>query len=72
MVRGHAYVFGAAGPADGRRDSLVLPWADTEAMSLFLGEVAGRHRGEYVLMFMDRAASGVRSAAPDAGTGRGG
>jgi hypothetical protein len=25
-VRGYAYVFGAVSPADGRHDSLVLPW----------------------------------------------
>jgi transposase len=55
MVREHAYVFGAVSPAGGCHDSLVLPWADTEAMSLFLKEVAGRHPGEYILMFMDRA-----------------
>jgi hypothetical protein len=48
-------VFGAVSPADGCHDSLVLPWADTGAMSLFLREVAKRHRGECVLMFMDRA-----------------
>jgi transposase len=55
MVRGYAYVFGAVSPADGRHDSLVLPWADTEAMSLFLEETARRHKGEFVLMFIDRA-----------------
>jgi transposase len=55
MVREYAYVFGAVSPADGRHDSLVLPWADTDAMSLFLKEVAGRHKGECILMFMDRA-----------------
>jgi transposase len=55
MVREYAYVFGAVSPADGCHDSLVLPWADTEAMSLFLEEVAGRHPGEYILMFMDQA-----------------
>jgi transposase len=55
MVREHAYVFGAAGPADGCHDSLIPPYADTGAMSLFLRVVAKRHRGEYVLMFMDRA-----------------
>jgi hypothetical protein len=40
MVREYAYMFGAVSPASGYRDSLVLPWADTEAMSLFLKEVA--------------------------------
>ena len=42
---------GAAGPKGGLYDSLALPCADTEAMSIFLGEVDRRH----VLMFMGRA-----------------
>jgi hypothetical protein len=36
-------------------DSLVLPWANTETMSIFLTEVAQRHPDEFVLMVMDRA-----------------
>jgi transposase len=55
MVREYAYVFGAVSPADGH-DSLVLPWADTEAISLFLKEVAGWHPDEYILVFMYQAA----------------
>ncbi len=55
MVREFVYVFGAVSPADGRHDSLVLPYADTEAMTMFLKEVARRHRREYILMFMDQA-----------------
>jgi transposase len=55
MVREYVYVFGAVSPADGCHDSLVLPRADTDAMNLFLREVAGRHRGERILMFMDQA-----------------
>ena len=55
MVREYVYVFGAASPKDGRHDSLVLPYADTEAMSLFLKEISKRYPGEYILMFMDQA-----------------
>jgi transposase len=36
-------------------DSLVLPWAHTEMMSIFLAEVGRRHRNEFVLRVMDQA-----------------
>ena len=55
VVREYVYVFGAVSPRDGRHDSLVLPWANTEAMSLFLAEVSQRYPGEYILMFMVQA-----------------
>jgi len=55
MVREFVYVFGAVSPEDGAHDSLVLPYADTEAMSRFLKEVSRRHPGDYILMFMDQA-----------------
>jgi len=56
LVRQYVHVFGAVSPADGCHDSLILPYADTEAMSLFLKEVARRHPDERILMFMDQAA----------------
>jgi len=55
IVREYVYIFGAVSPRDGKHDSLVLPWADTEAMSLFLKEVSRRHPGEHILMFTDQA-----------------
>ena len=55
MVREYVYIFGAVSPLDGQHDSLVLPWANTEAMSFFLEEVSRRHSGEHILMFMDQA-----------------
>jgi transposase len=55
MVREYVYVFGAVSPQDGRHDSLILPWANTEAMSMFLEEVRKRHPDEYIVMFMDQA-----------------
>jgi transposase len=55
LVREYAYVFGAVSPQDGQHDSLVLPLANTWAMSLFLEEVGHRHADEYILMFMDQA-----------------
>jgi transposase len=56
QVREFAYVFGAVSPADGAHDSLILPYADTEAMSRFLREVSKRHPRDHILMFMDQAA----------------
>jgi hypothetical protein len=70
MVRECAYVFGAVSPAGGCHDGLVLPWADTDAMSLFLRQVAARHKDEHTLMFMDRAGwhrSGRLKVPPDMG-----
>jgi transposase len=55
VVREYVYAFGAVSPCDGRHDSLVLPWANTETMSLFLEEVSRRYPDEYILMFMDQA-----------------
>ena len=55
MVREYVYVFGAVSPEDGRHDSLVLPRADTETMSLFLDEISRRYPDEHILMFMDQA-----------------
>ena len=54
-VREYVYVFGAISPKDGIHDSLILPYANTEAMSIFLKEVSRRHADERIIMFMDRA-----------------
>jgi transposase len=55
IIREYVYVFGAVSPSDGHHDSLILPSANTDAMSVFLEEVARRHAGEKILMFMDQA-----------------
>jgi transposase len=54
-VREYTHVFGCVCPQDGELISLILPHADTAAMSLYLAEVARRHPQEHILMFMDRA-----------------
>jgi len=54
-VREYTHVFGSVCPQDGELISLILPHADTPAMSLYLAEVSGRHPHEHILMFMDRA-----------------
>jgi transposase len=54
-VREYEYAFAALSPHDGSLDTLVLPAANTEAMSVFLAEVSQRHAHEFVLMVLDGA-----------------
>jgi len=55
QVREYVYAFAAVSAHDGVLDSLVLPVANAETMSLFLAEVALRHSQEYTLMVVDGA-----------------
>jgi len=55
LIREYVYVFGAVSPEDGQHDSLVLPVANTEAMSVFLEELSRRYPEEALLIFMDQA-----------------
>ena len=54
-MREYTHVFGSVSPHDGELISLILPHADTSAMSLSLSEVSRRHPDEHLLMFLDRA-----------------
>lgn len=56
FVREYTYAYVAVSPHDGIMDSLILPEVNTEAMSIFLAEVATRHPDEFILMLMDQAA----------------
>ncbi len=51
----YTHVFGSVSPHDGELISLILPYADTAAMFLYLAEVSRRHPHEHLLMFLDRA-----------------
>lgn len=55
FVREYTYGFVAVSPLDGGMDSLILPEVNTEAMSIFLQEVASRHPDDSILMVMDSA-----------------
>lgn len=55
IVREYEYAFAAVSPHDGSLDTLVLPAANTEAMSVFLAEVSQRHADEFILMVLDGA-----------------
>ena len=57
MVREYTYAYAAVSPKDGVADSLILPLMNTEAMNVFLKEVARRHPQNYILMILDGASS---------------
>ena len=54
LIREFAYVFGAISPLDGCHDSLILADANAKSMTYFLEELANRHPGEQLLVFMDQ------------------
>lgn len=55
IVRQFVYGLAAVSPLDGELCSLVLPWVDTEAMSLFLAHTAARFPHQYCLLLLDGA-----------------
>ena len=55
IVRQFVYGLAAVSPLDGELCSLVLPWVDAEAMSLFLAHTAARFPNQYCLMLLDGA-----------------
>ena len=55
-VRQYTYVFGAVSPQDGDLFSLILPYADTPRMELFMDEFAAHLGGQPALLIMDGAA----------------
>jgi hypothetical protein len=55
IVREYSYAYAAVSPHDGVLDSLILPVASTEAMSIFLAEVGKRHPDESIIMVIDGA-----------------
>jgi len=55
IVRQFVYGLAAVSPLDGQLCSLVLPWVDAPAMSMFLDHTAARFRKEHCLMILDGA-----------------
>jgi len=55
IAREYSYAFVCVCPFDGTMDSLILPWATTKTMNIFLAEVSKRHENKYILMFTDQA-----------------
>ena len=55
IVREFVYGLAAVSPFDGELCSLILPWVDTETISVFLAHTAARFPDEDCLMFLDGA-----------------
>ena len=55
VIREYVYALTAVSPADGQVTSLVMPWVDTDTMSVFLRHTARRFRGEVCVMMLDSA-----------------
>jgi transposase len=55
LVREYTYAYAAVSPVAGTMDSLILPEVNHLAMSIFLAELAQRHPGEEILLFLDGA-----------------
>ena len=50
IVREYTYAYSAVSPQDGKMVSLVLPYANTNCMNLFLEEVSNRFPNDHILM----------------------
>jgi hypothetical protein len=55
VIRTYLYVFTAVCPALGRMTSLILPWANTEMMNIFLRQVAEDFSDYCILMLAGQA-----------------
>jgi putative transposase len=55
VVREYVYVYSAVAPAIGRMTSLLLPYADTAMMNLFLAHVGQEFSDYFIVMQVDRA-----------------
>ena len=51
----YTYAYGAVSIADGQWDSLILPYANTVCMQIFLDEVAARYPEDRIVMVLDGA-----------------
>lgn len=54
-IRQYTYVYGAVSPQDGDLFSLILPYADTDRMALFMDAFAAHLGGQPTLLIMDGA-----------------
>lgn len=56
IIRQYTHVFSAVCPQDGESFSLILPYADTQAMTIFLDELSKEYSQYRVVIVMDQAA----------------
>ena len=55
IVRESIYTIAAVSPYDGSITSLIMPWLDSEIMSIFLAHTAQIFSNDFCILFMDRA-----------------
>lgn len=56
IIRQYTHIFGAVCPNDGESFSLILPYADSGAMEIFLGELSRQYSQYRLVLVMDQAA----------------
>jgi len=55
-IREYRYLYGAVSPLDGELFSLVMPYANTDCMNVFLKELSNTYPDEHILLLLDNAA----------------
>lgn len=56
IVREYIYAYAAVAPALGKMTALVLPYANTQMMNIFLGQVSQEFKDYFLIMQVDGAA----------------
>jgi len=54
-IREYRYTYGAIEPACGESFFLILPYANTECMNIFLQKLSAEYEKDYILLCVDRA-----------------
>ena len=55
-IREYRYLYGAVSPLDGEMFSLVMPYANTDCMNVFMSELSKAYPDDYILLLLDNAA----------------
>jgi len=61
-IREYTYVYSAVEAKSGEVDSLILPYADSKCMQIFLSEVGARHAHEKMVIVLDGASGHTSSS----------
>ena len=55
-IREYRYLYGAVSPLDGELFSLVMPYANTDCMNIFLSELSKAYPDDHIFLILDNAA----------------
>ena len=55
-IREYRYLYGAVSPGDGELFSLVMPYANTDCMNVFLDELSKAYPEDFIVLALDNAA----------------